>query len=314
MCDTLRSVQELGDQIEKLETAELSLDELDREDSAYVEEGRLKERYMRNWKKLKEARGEPQLTGRPLETPFRFSRRSQTRWPVLNRRLEQRINRRVARAHSPAASARCPLHASAKSKTGASGAIRRSKSPGRRPKCCCRGANQLEEFGHIVDYEFPDFPDVLAIVKKLVAAGKLRLAYALCLSRLVSLLDAPQVISLLTAHRSGESERSVAEEAFALMGQAIQKWRRRDTAFTIATYMRAELPTAAADAADAAAAESADADVAAAACVFFTVFLSFCFFTVSRTHSLMILCTCLAPDFRSASPNYSYSFVSSLGL
>ena len=148
---------------------------------------------MRNWKKLKGLRGEPELTGRPLEKPFRFSRRGQTRWPELNRRLEHRINRRVARAHSPTAAARCPLHASAsaKSKTGAGGAIRRSKSPGRRAKCCCRGANQFEAFGHIVDYEFPDFPDVLAIVKRLVAAGKLLLAYAS--SHLVA--HAPQLIS-----------------------------------------------------------------------------------------------------------------------
>ena len=65
-------------------------------------------------------------------------------------------------------------------------------------------------------------------------------------------------------------------EAFQQMGQAIQKWRRRDTALTIATYMRAEPP-----AADAAAPESADGDAdaapdaaAAAACVSFSCYLS----------------------------------------
>ena len=150
-------VQELGDEIEKYEFEELSLDDMDREDSAYVMEGRLKECYMRNWKKLKGLRGEPELTGRPLEKPFHFSHRSQTRWPELNRRLERRINRRVARAHSATAAARCPLHASPKSKAGAGGAARRSKSPGRRPKCCCPNTNRFEEFGHIIDYEFPDF-------------------------------------------------------------------------------------------------------------------------------------------------------------
>lgn len=165
----------MGKEIARLETAEISLTDMDNENSAYVQEGRLKQKYMRVWKKLMTACEEEAVTDRPLEQPFRFTKSSQTRWPALNRRLEYRVNRRTYSGPGPkAAAARCPVHSNASSA--------KSKSHGRPPKCLCPNANRLAEFGQIVDYEFPDFPDVLELVKKLVRSGKLTFQYSFVLS------------------------------------------------------------------------------------------------------------------------------------
>uniref|UniRef100_A0A8C5WGE8 Death domain-associated protein 6 n=1 Tax=Leptobrachium leishanense TaxID=445787 RepID=A0A8C5WGE8_9ANUR len=76
-------------EIQKLQEKELSLDELEDEDSAYIQEARLKRKILRIFQKLCELKDCSSLTGRVIEQkiPYRG-----TRYPEVNRRLEKFIN------------------------------------------------------------------------------------------------------------------------------------------------------------------------------------------------------------------------------
>ncbi|XP_044286966.1 death domain-associated protein 6 isoform X1 [Varanus komodoensis] len=77
-------------EIRRLQERELDLEELDRADSAYLLEGRLKRRMMRVFQRLCELKDCSSLTGRVIEQriPYRG-----TRYPEVNRRIERLINR-----------------------------------------------------------------------------------------------------------------------------------------------------------------------------------------------------------------------------
>ncbi|XP_066473397.1 death domain-associated protein 6 isoform X2 [Tiliqua scincoides] len=78
-----------AEEIRRLQAQELDLDELDSEDSAYLQEGRLKRRMMRIFRRLCELKDCSSLTGRVIEQriPYRG-----TRYPEVNRRIERLIN------------------------------------------------------------------------------------------------------------------------------------------------------------------------------------------------------------------------------
>uniref|UniRef100_A0A8D0HNZ2 Death domain-associated protein 6 n=1 Tax=Sphenodon punctatus TaxID=8508 RepID=A0A8D0HNZ2_SPHPU len=77
-------------EIQRLQERELDLSELDSEDSAYLQESRLKRRMMRIFERLCELKACSSLTGRVIEQriPYRG-----TRYPEVNRRIERFINR-----------------------------------------------------------------------------------------------------------------------------------------------------------------------------------------------------------------------------
>lgn len=79
-----------AEEIRWLQAQELDLDELDSEDSAYLQENRLKRRMMRVFQRLCELKDCNTLTGRVIEQriPYRG-----TRYPEVNRRIERLINR-----------------------------------------------------------------------------------------------------------------------------------------------------------------------------------------------------------------------------
>uniref|UniRef100_A0A8C8SKF1 Death domain-associated protein 6 n=1 Tax=Pelusios castaneus TaxID=367368 RepID=A0A8C8SKF1_9SAUR len=77
-------------EIRRLQEQELDLEELDSEDSTYLQESRLKSKMMRIFERLCELKQCNSLTGRVIEQriPYRG-----TRYPEVNRRIERFINR-----------------------------------------------------------------------------------------------------------------------------------------------------------------------------------------------------------------------------
>ncbi|KAM4696549.1 death domain-associated protein 6 [Rhinophrynus dorsalis] len=76
-------------EIQRLQEKELSLDELEEEDSAYIQEARLKRKIIRIFQKLCDIKDCPSLTGRVIEQRIAYRG---TRYPEVNRRLEKFIN------------------------------------------------------------------------------------------------------------------------------------------------------------------------------------------------------------------------------
>ncbi|XP_056395473.1 death domain-associated protein 6 [Hyla sarda] len=76
-------------EIKKLQTKELTLDELEDEDSSYIQESRLKRKLLRIFEKLCELKDCNSLTGRVIEQRILYRG---TRYPEINRRLEKFIN------------------------------------------------------------------------------------------------------------------------------------------------------------------------------------------------------------------------------
>ncbi|XP_063794315.1 death domain-associated protein 6 isoform X2 [Pseudophryne corroboree] len=76
-------------EIKKLQEKELSLEDLEDEDSSYIQESRLKRKLLRIFEKLCELRDCPSLTGRVIEQRIQYRG---TRYPEVNRRLEKFIN------------------------------------------------------------------------------------------------------------------------------------------------------------------------------------------------------------------------------
>ncbi|XP_069602395.1 death domain-associated protein 6 isoform X2 [Ranitomeya imitator] len=76
-------------EIKKLQEKELSLDELEDEDSSYIQESRLKRKLLRIFDKLCDLKDCSSLTGRVIEQRILYRG---TRYPEVNRRLEKFIN------------------------------------------------------------------------------------------------------------------------------------------------------------------------------------------------------------------------------
>ncbi|XP_075692596.1 death domain-associated protein 6 isoform X3 [Rhinoderma darwinii] len=76
-------------EIKKLQEKELSLDELEDEDSSYIQESKLKRKLLRIFEKLCEIKDCSSLTGRVIEQRILYRG---TRYPEVNRRLEKFIN------------------------------------------------------------------------------------------------------------------------------------------------------------------------------------------------------------------------------
>uniref|UniRef100_H3DLF3 Death domain-associated protein 6 n=1 Tax=Tetraodon nigroviridis TaxID=99883 RepID=H3DLF3_TETNG len=78
-----------NDEIHRLQKSELSLEDLDAEDSLFIQESKLKRKLMKIYEKLCELKGCSTLTGRVIEHRITYS---STRYPEINRRIERFIN------------------------------------------------------------------------------------------------------------------------------------------------------------------------------------------------------------------------------
>ncbi|OWF44789.1 histone-lysine N-methyltransferase, H3 lysine-79 specific-like [Mizuhopecten yessoensis] len=83
-------LEDIRNKIEELKNADLSLDALGEEDSAYIQEDRYQHKFVKVWKKLCELKGAESNTGRPVERRFFYKG---TRYPEVNRKLEKFINK-----------------------------------------------------------------------------------------------------------------------------------------------------------------------------------------------------------------------------
>ncbi|KAG7500483.1 death domain-associated protein 6-like [Solea senegalensis] len=86
------------EEICRLQQAELSLDDLEAEDSLYVQEHKLKRKMMKIYEKLCELKGCNRLTGRAIEQKIPYT---STRYPEINSRIEHFINSPEVRIHPP---------------------------------------------------------------------------------------------------------------------------------------------------------------------------------------------------------------------
>ncbi|XP_058475841.1 death domain-associated protein 6 [Solea solea] len=77
------------EEICRLQQTELSLDEMEAEDSLYIQEHKLKRKMMKIYEKLCELKGCNTLTGRVIEQKIPYT---STRYPEINRRIERFIN------------------------------------------------------------------------------------------------------------------------------------------------------------------------------------------------------------------------------
>ncbi|XP_042362183.1 death domain-associated protein 6 [Plectropomus leopardus] len=87
-----------NDEIRRLQQAELSLDDLENEESLYIQEHKLKRKMMKIYEKLCELKSCNTLTGRVIEQRIRYSG---TRYPEINRRIERFINSPEAHRNPP---------------------------------------------------------------------------------------------------------------------------------------------------------------------------------------------------------------------
>ncbi|GFO09648.1 Death domain-associated protein 6 [Plakobranchus ocellatus] len=83
-------LKSLRDEIEKHQARELSLDDLDAEDSSYLYEDKLKKKFVAAWNKLCEVTKRTSSTGRPTERTIKFN---STRYKEINRKLERFLNK-----------------------------------------------------------------------------------------------------------------------------------------------------------------------------------------------------------------------------
>ncbi|MGH0164898.1 UNVERIFIED_CONTAM: hypothetical protein FKN15_069970 [Acipenser sinensis] len=91
--DEIRYLESLlkvySDEIQKLQEKELGLEDLEDEDSGYIQEHRLKRKMMKIYEKLCELKGCSSQTGRVIEQRIQYSG---TRYPEINKRVERFIN------------------------------------------------------------------------------------------------------------------------------------------------------------------------------------------------------------------------------
>ncbi|GCB73911.1 hypothetical protein scyTo_0002993, partial [Scyliorhinus torazame] len=79
-----------ADEIQRLQEKELDLNELEDEDSSYIQEHRLKKKMVKIFEKLCELKRCSSLTGRVIEQRIAFTG---TRYPEINRKVERFINK-----------------------------------------------------------------------------------------------------------------------------------------------------------------------------------------------------------------------------
>ncbi|XP_078272247.1 death domain-associated protein 6 isoform X2 [Rhinoraja longicauda] len=79
-----------ADEIRRLQEREMNLEELEDEDSSYIQEHRLKKKMMKIFEKLCELKNCLNLTGRVIEQRIPFTG---TRYPEINRKVERFINK-----------------------------------------------------------------------------------------------------------------------------------------------------------------------------------------------------------------------------
>ncbi|XP_059206430.1 death domain-associated protein 6 [Centropristis striata] len=87
-----------NDEICRLQQAELSLDDLQAEESLYIQEHKLKRKLMKIYEKLCELKKCSTLTGRVIEQRLNYNG---TRYPEINRKIERFINSPEARSNPP---------------------------------------------------------------------------------------------------------------------------------------------------------------------------------------------------------------------
>nr|ACN49161.1 death-associated protein 6 [Oryzias dancena] len=78
-----------NDEIFRLQQTELSLNDLEAEDSIYIQEHKLKRKLMKIYEKLCELKGCNTLTGRAIEERIEYK---STRYPEINKRIQRYIN------------------------------------------------------------------------------------------------------------------------------------------------------------------------------------------------------------------------------
>ncbi|KAK0140367.1 Death domain-associated protein 6 [Merluccius polli] len=87
-----------NDEIRRLQEKEMSLSDLEAEDSGYIQEDKLKHKMMKIYNKLCELKGCNNLTGRVIEQRLSYSG---TRYPEINKKIERFINSPEARRNPP---------------------------------------------------------------------------------------------------------------------------------------------------------------------------------------------------------------------
>ncbi|XP_041759081.2 death domain-associated protein 6 isoform X2 [Coregonus clupeaformis] len=87
-----------NDEIRRLQEKELSVNELEEEDSSYIQEHKLKRKMMKIYDKLCELKGCSSLTGRVIEQRIQYNG---TRYPEVNRKIERFINSPEAQLNPP---------------------------------------------------------------------------------------------------------------------------------------------------------------------------------------------------------------------
>lgn len=87
-----------NEEIRRLQESDLSLDDLEAEDSLYIQEHKLKRKMMKIYETLCEIKGCGTLTGRVLEQRIDYSG---SRYPEINKRVEKFINSPEARMNAP---------------------------------------------------------------------------------------------------------------------------------------------------------------------------------------------------------------------
>ncbi|XP_007253140.3 death domain-associated protein 6 isoform X1 [Astyanax mexicanus] len=87
-----------NDEIKRLQERELGLDDLEKEDSSYVQEHKLKRKMMKIYDKLCELKGCTTMTGRVIEQRITYSG---TRYPELNKKIERFINKPESQQNPP---------------------------------------------------------------------------------------------------------------------------------------------------------------------------------------------------------------------
>ncbi|XP_048058821.1 death domain-associated protein 6 isoform X2 [Megalobrama amblycephala] len=86
-----------NEEIRRLQERELSVEDLEKEDSSYIQEHKLKRKMMKIYEKLCELKGCNTLTGRVIEQKIAYSG---TRYPEINKKIERYINSEEA-FHNP---------------------------------------------------------------------------------------------------------------------------------------------------------------------------------------------------------------------
>ncbi|XP_051526605.1 death domain-associated protein 6-like isoform X2 [Myxocyprinus asiaticus] len=78
-----------NEEIKRLQERELSVEDLEKEDSSYIQEHKLKRKMMKIYDKLCELKGCNTLTGRVIEQKITYTG---TRYPEINKKIERYIN------------------------------------------------------------------------------------------------------------------------------------------------------------------------------------------------------------------------------